>query len=117
MYDKDNVFARILRCELPATKVYEDDKILAFHDRFPVAPVHVVVVPKEEYVDYVEFINKASPEEIYHFFKKISEIADKLGLSVDGYRLITNKGIRSGQSIFHFHMHIIGGSKLEGLIG
>lgn len=116
MYNKENIFAKIINKDLPAEVIYEDDKILAFKDIMPVAPVHIIVIPKNEYIDYADFISKASESEIKHFFAKIAEIANEAGLDKDGYRLITNKGKKSGQTIFHFHFHIIGGEKLIGLI-
>lgn len=116
MYNKENVFAKIIGKNLPAAIIYEDEQILAFKDIAPVAPVHIIVIPKNEYIDYADFISKASIDEIKHFFAKLSDIANEAGLDKDGYRLITNKGEKSGQTIFHFHFHIIGGEKLIGLI-
>ncbi len=116
MYNKENIFARIINKNLPTEVIYEDEQVLAFKDIAPVAPVHIIVIPKNKYIDYEDFISKASVEEIKHFFSQISDIANKAGLDKDGYRLITNKGEKSGQTIFHFHFHIIGGAKLIGLI-
>lgn len=116
MYNKENIFAKIINKNLPAEVVYEDEQVLAFKDIAPVAPVHIIVITKNEYIDYTDFISQASVEEIKHFFAKISDITNKAGLDKDGYRLITNKGEKSGQTIFHFHFHIIGGKKLIGLI-
>ncbi|XVN41702.1 MAG: HIT domain-containing protein [Rickettsia endosymbiont of Argas persicus] len=116
MYNKENIFAKIINRNLPVEIMFEDEQVLAFKDIAPVAPVHIIVITKNEYIDYADFISKASAEEIKHFFAKISEIANKAGLDRDGYRLITNKGEKSGQTIFHFHFHIIGGKKLIGLI-
>ncbi len=116
MYNQNNIFAKIIRGEIPADKVYEDENILAFNDIAPVAPTHVIVIPKGEYQDFADFINKSESEEIQNFFQKVADIADKLGVAGE-YRLVTNIGSRAGQSVFHFHMHIIGGVKLEGLIG
>jgi len=116
MYNKENIFAKIISKDLPTEIIYEDDQVLAFKDIAPVAPVHIIVIPKNNYIDYADFISKASAEEIKHFFAKISDIANQAGLDKDGYRLITNKGEKSGQTIFHFHFHIIGGQKLIGLI-
>lgn len=116
MYDKENVFIKIINRGVDAEFVYEDDKIVAFHDTNPVAPVHVIVIPKGEYIDYADFVSKASGDELKYFFRKINDIASSLGLGDDGYRLITNKGTKSGQTVFHFHFHIIGGKRLNGLI-
>ena len=114
-YDKNNIFARIIRGEIDAKKIYEDDKTLAFHDAFPAAPTHVLVVPKGEYIDFDEFVEKAPPEEIVNFFKTVSNIAKDLGIE-KGYRAITNNGPNASQSIPHFHMHILGGRPLGGLL-
>ncbi|AGJ02047.1 HIT domain-containing protein [Rickettsia prowazekii] len=116
MYNKENVFAKIITKNLPAEIIYEDKQILAFKDIAPIAPVHIIVIPKNEYIDYTDFISKASIDEIKQFFSKIADIANEAGLDKVGYRLITNKGEKSGQTIFHFHFHIIGGKKLIGLI-
>lgn len=116
-YDKNNIFAKIIKGEIPAQKIYEDDKLIAIHDINPVAPVHVLVIPKSEHVDYQDFITNATLEEIQYYFTAIPKIAASLGLSEDGYRLITNIGSKSGQTIFHFHTHIIGGAQINGLIG
>ncbi|MDF2964831.1 MAG: histidine triad nucleotide-binding protein [Rickettsiaceae bacterium] len=115
MYDKNNVFSKIIRGDIPSKKVYEDDKVLAFYDIAPAAPIHVLVIPKGEYQNFNEFAGKASGEEVKYFFSKVSEIAEKLATE-SNYRLITNIGSDAGQSVFHFHVHIIGGKKLEGLI-
>lgn len=117
MYDKDNIFAKIIKGQLPAKIVYEDDKIIAFHDIHPVAPTHVLVLPKSEYTDFADFITRASSNDVKHYFDKIVYIVKKLGLEDSDYRLVTNKGSLSGQSVFHFHTHIISGRKLTGLAG
>ena len=116
-YDENNVFAKIIAGQIPANKVYEDDKILAIHDINPVAPVHVLVLPKGHYIDYSDFIQKASAEEVTHYFSKLGEIIQLLDLNSKSYRLVTNKGQESGQTIFHFHTHIIGGRRLVGRVG
>lgn len=116
MYKQDNIFAKIINKDITAEVIYEDDKLIAFKDIQPVAPVHVLVIPKAEYIDYADFISKATNEEVKYFFGKINDIANNMGLEQDGYRLITNKGKKSGQSVFHFHFHIIGGKELNGLI-
>ena len=112
-YDEDNPFWQIINNKLPTTKVYEDDNIIAFNDIYPVAPVHILVIPKHKFIDYEDFIKNAN--NIEEFFKAIPKIAAQAGLKE--YRLITNKGSTAGQTIFHFHMHIIGGTPLYGLIG
>ncbi len=109
MYDKNNIFAQIIGNSAPADIIYEDENILAFRDINPAAPVHVIVIPKKEYIDYSDFIRKATSEEIKNYFMTLAHIAELLGLKDDGYRLVTNQGFKSGQTIFHFHFHIIGG--------
>ena len=113
-YDHNNVFAKIIRKEITAKIIYEDDYTLAFEDANPVAPVHTLVVPKGNYIDYNDFITNATSLEISNFFKAITIITNNLNLS--SFRLITNKGEISGQSVYHFHMHIISGKQLGGLI-
>ncbi len=115
-YNPDNIFAKIIRGEIPANKVYEDANILAFHDISKAAPVHVLVIPKKEYINFADFTSNAPDMEIVDFFKKIREIAEMLGLKETGYRLINNNGSNASQSVPHFHIHIIGGRKLGGLI-
>lgn len=115
MYDKNNVFAKIIRGELQAKKVYEDDDVLAFYDIAPLAPIHVLVIPKGEYQDYSEFITNADAGVISNYFRKINDIITLLELDIDGFRLCTNSGKKSGQSVFHFHTHILGGAEFSGL--
>ena len=112
-YDVDNIFAKIIRGEISADKVYEDSKVLAFYDIFPLAPIHCIVIPKEEYVDYSDFVSNASAEDVCYYFATIDKIATQLGLKNDGFRLCMNRGVKSGQSVFHFHTHILGGTKLS----
>ncbi len=116
MYDKNNIFARILRGEIPAKKAYEDEAVLAFHDIAPAAPVHVLVIPKGGYVSFDDFAAKASPAVVSEFFGKVRAIAGALGVDKTGYRLITNHGADASQSVPHFHVHILGGRPLGGLL-
>jgi histidine triad (HIT) family protein len=116
LYDKNNIFAKIIRGEIPCNKVYENENILAFHDISKVAPVHILVIPKGEYVSFTDFTSRATNDEIGNFFKKIKEIAEEFGVDKSGYRLITNIGSDASQTVPHFHVHIIGGKKLGGLI-
>ena len=111
-YDRDNIFARILRGEIPCKRVYEDDHALAFHDINPLAPVHVLVIPKGEYVSMDDFTAKASPEAIAGFFRAVGETARQLGLARDGYRFLGNTGAHGHQEVQHFHVHIFGGAPL-----
>lgn len=114
MYDKKNIFAKIIAKNIPTNTIYEDDKILAFNDIAPLAPVHILVIPKGEFIDYSHFIEQSSAEEIAYFFTKLYEIAKA---SCGGnFRICTNNGPKSGQTIFHFHAHIMGGRNLGSMI-
>ncbi len=115
-YDDDNVFAKILRGELPANKVYEDDFVVAFDDINPQTPVHVLIVPKAAYVDYADFIENADAEQVIGFFKAVNHVAHLTGVAETGYRLVTNNGASAGQIVFHFHMHLYGGRPLGGMV-
>lgn len=115
-YDEKNIFARIISGEIAAKKIYEDDKILAIYDINPVAPIHILVLPKEQYIDYTDFIQRADSTMIQYYFSKIEEIIQSLGIANSGYRLITNSGTDAGQTIFHFHTHIIAGRHINNLV-
>lgn len=115
-YDPENIFAKILRGELPCEKVFEDEAILAFHDVSPAAPVHVLVVPKRACRSFHDFCATASPEEAAHFFQSIAVIAEQLGVDASGYRLITNHGADASQTVPHFHVHLLAGKALGGLL-
>lgn len=106
-YDSNNIFAKIIRGEIPSSKVYEDDKVLAFHDISKSAPIHVLVIPKGEYISFADFIAKASDAEVVDFFRKVGQIANSLG--INDYRLVSNSGPDAGQSVPHFHVHILSG--------
>jgi len=111
-YDPNNIFARILRGEIPCKKVYEDQWALAFHDINPVAPVHVLVIPKGAYVSFADFSAAASAEEIAGFIRAVGTVARDLGLEAPGYRLLANMGEDSGQEVPHLHIHLFGGRKM-----
>jgi histidine triad (HIT) family protein len=111
-YDDQNVFARILRGELPCRKVYEDEWALAFHDINPQAPVHILIIPKGPYVSYADFSTTASEAEIVGFTRAVAEIARELGLERAGYRLLANMGPDSGQEVPHYHVHLFAGRPL-----
>jgi len=115
-YDKNNVFAKIIRGEIPAHKIYEDEKLLAFHDISKAAPTHVLVIPKGEYVNFSDFTAKAKVEEIAYFFKKISEISKLVGADESGFRILSNTGSDAHQTVPHFHVHILAGKKLGPLL-
>ena len=115
-YDENNVFARILRGELPCDKVHESEHALAFRDINPLAPVHVLVIPKGRYVSMDDFTAKASAEEIAGFFQAVGETARALGVDASGYRMLANHGRDANQEVPHFHVHIFGGAPLGPMI-
>lgn len=115
-YDENNIFAKILRGEIPCDKVYEDDHVLAFRDINPKAPVHVLVIPKGPYVSISDFGAHASAEELTAFYHAVSKIAYDLGLEEDGFRTIANTGIHGGQEVPHFHIHILGGRSIGPMV-
>ncbi len=116
-YDPNNIFARILRGEIPCKKVYEDAHVLAFHDIAPKAPVHILVLPKGAYVSMDDFTAKATPEEIAGLFRALGQIARDNGLDASGYRVISNCGLNGGQEVPHLHLHLVGGKALGRMIG
>ena len=111
-YDDSNIFARILRGEIPSNMVYEDEHVLAFNDINPLAPTHILVIPKGSYVSWDDFSGKASDEEIAAFVRAVGNIARDAGLVENGYRLLANAGLNSGQEVPHLHVHIFGGRPL-----
>lgn len=111
-YDDSNIFARILRGEVPCDKVHEDEHALAFHDINPQAPVHILVIPKGAYVSWDDFSARASDSEIVGFVRAVGHIARSAEMVVQGYRLLANTGKRAGQEVPHFHVHIFGGQPL-----
>jgi len=111
-YDDSNIFARILRGELPCTKVYEDEHVLAFHDINPLAPTHILVIPKGSYVSWDDFSDHASDAEIAAFTRAVGKIARDAGLVEPGYRVLANVGSNSGQEVPHLHGHIFSGRPL-----
>lgn len=111
-YDDSNIFARILRGEIPANRVYEDEHALAFHDINPMAPVHILVIPKGAYVSWDDFSARAGDAEIAGFVRAVGKVARDLGLAAPGYRLLANAGTQSGQEVPHLHVHIFGGRTL-----
>ena len=111
-YDDQNVFAKILRGEIPSKKVFEDDYALAFHDINPQAPTHILVIPKGPYVSWDDFSAKGSDTEIAGFVRAVGEVARAAGLVAPGYRLLANTGLDSHQEVPHLHVHIFAGRKL-----
>ena len=108
MYDQNNIFARILRDEIPAKKVLETQYTLAFHDAFPKAPVHILVIPKKPYVTFHDFVSMANTEEVLDFYKTVDAIVRSQDLHNAGYKLQINTGEGGGQEVPHFHLHIMG---------
>jgi len=111
-YDDSNIFAKILRGEIPCRKVYEDDHALAFHDINPQAPHHVLVIPKGRYVSWDDFSTKADDAEIAGFVRAVGHVAREAGLVESGYRLLANIGEHGHQEVPHLHIHIFGGRPL-----
>jgi histidine triad (HIT) family protein len=111
-YDDSNIFARILRGEIPSNKVYEDEYALAFHDISPQAPVHILVIPKGAYVSWDDFSERAPADEIAGFVKAVGHVARSQGMVTRGYRLLANVGRNGGQEVPHLHVHIFGGGPL-----
>jgi histidine triad (HIT) family protein len=111
-YDPENIFAKILRGEIPCDKVFENAHALAFNDIRPQAPVHVLIIPKGGYVSSSDFSEKASADEIAGFMRAIHAVAAKTGVLESGYRLIANTGADGLQEVPHFHIHLLGGRPL-----
>jgi diadenosine tetraphosphate (Ap4A) HIT family hydrolase len=111
-YDPQNIFARILRGEIPNRTVFEDEYALAFHDIAPAAPVHILVIPKGPYVSWDDFSARAPAEEIAGFVRAVGHVAREQGLVAPGYRLLANVGAHGGQEVPHLHVHLFGGSPL-----
>ena len=111
-YDDQNIFARILRDEIPSRRVYEDEWAVAFHDIAPQAPVHILVVPRGRYVALTDFVATASDAEIAGFFRAVGRVAQQMGLEQPGYRVLSNMGVHSGQEVPHLHVHLFGGAAL-----
>lgn len=111
-YDDQNVFARILRGELPSRRVYEDEWAVAFHDIAPLAPVHILVIPRGPYVALSDFVATAGDAEIAGFFRAVGHVARTLELVQPGYRMLSNLGVHGGQEVPHLHVHLFGGQPL-----
>ena len=115
-YDSNNIFAKILRGEIPCKKVYEDDFALSFHDIGPQAPVHVLVIPKGPYENQNDFAARASEAEMVGFMRALGKVAEMVGLTDGGYRAIANCGLNGGQEVPHYHVHLLGGGKLGRMV-
>ena len=112
-YDPNNIFAKILRGEIPCKKVFENDFALAFHDIQPKAPTHVLVIPKGSYENQSDFASRATETEIVGFMRALGAVAKEVGVADGGYRAISNCGVNGGQEVPHYHVHLLGG----GLVG
>lgn len=115
-YDDQNIFAKILRGEIPCNEVYRDEYALAFHDIAPQAPKHILVIPTGEYVSIDDFGANASAEEVSGFFKAVAKVAEQEGLIENGFRSIANTGDHGGQEVPHFHIHLLGGAKVGPMV-
>jgi len=118
-YDDNNIFAKILRGEIPCKKIYEDNFILAFYDINPQKKIHALVIPKGKYIDLDDFSLKASPEEMVGLLKGINMVAKKLGISTEvgnGYRALTNINNHGGQEVPHLHFHLFGGERVGKMV-
>jgi len=115
-YDRDNVFARILRGEIPCKKVYEDEHVLAFHDISPQSPTHILVIPKGEYVSLDDFAEKASEAEMAALVRALGQLARAQGVAETGYRVLANTGAAAHQEVPHFHVHLFGGRDLGAML-
>jgi histidine triad (HIT) family protein len=115
-YDDSNIFAKILRGEIPNRTVYEDDYALAFHDINPQAPVHILVIPKGRYVSWDDFTAEASDAEITGFIRAVGHVAREAGLAAPGYRLLSNIGGHGHQEVPHLHVHIFGGKQMGAML-
>ncbi len=111
-YDPNNIFARILRGEIPCATVFENDHALAFRDINPQAPVHILVIPKGSYISHHDFTAQASDAEIAAFARAVSEVIRIAGVAESGYRLLANTGTHGGQEVPHYHVHVLGGRGL-----
>lgn len=110
-YDNNNIFAKILRHEIPSFFIYEDTYVVAFYDIHPRAATHVLVVPKKAYTDYNDFITRATQDEIVNILTDVKKVADFLGLIDGGYRIVVNVGAGAGQEVPHLHFHILSDQK------
>ena len=118
-YDENNIFAKILRGEIPCKKIYEDEFVLSFYDINPQKKIHALVIPKGKYIDLDDFCKNASPNEMVGMFKGIEAVAKKLSISNDrgkGYRALTNIGGDGGQEVPHLHFHLFGGEKIGKMV-
>ncbi len=117
MYDENNVFAKIIRREIPADIIYEDEHTIGFKDISPAAPIHIIVIPKNKYTSFHHFMEVASENETTNFFVAIKKIASNLNIDQNGYRILSNIGSDGMQTVPHFHFHILAGKPLGRIVG
>tara|TARA_Y100000992_G_scaffold172654_1_gene116342 strand:- start:888 stop:1244 length:357 start_codon:yes stop_codon:yes gene_type:complete len=115
-YDKNNIFAKILRGEIPCKKIFENEYVLSFHDINPQKKIHALVIPKGEYIDLDDFNKKASDKEITEFYRAVSHVSSLLGIKNKGYRVLSNIGSDGGQEVPHLHFHIFAGEKIGKMV-
>ena len=111
-YDNNNIFAKILNKSLPTEIILENEFAIAFNDIAPQAPIHILIIPKGNYIKYDDFLNKASKEEVHNFFQLINQLVKNYNLEDAGYRLITNAGKNANQEVPHLHFHLLAGNNL-----
>ncbi len=116
MYDENNIFAKIIRKEIPCDSIYEDEQVLFFKDINPQAKIHILGIPKNKVKNFRDFISSCENETVVYFFQKTNEIIKKLGVDKGGYRIVTNDGKNANQEVPHFHIHILAGEKLGRII-
>ena len=116
LYDLDNIFAKILRSEIPCNKILENEFALAFSDINPQAPIHILIIPKNSYINFYDFTKNASLNEVEFFWKLVNDLIEKLKINHKGFRIITNSGNDGNQDVPHFHIHLLGGRNLGRMI-
>ena len=112
LYDTNNIFAKILRSEIPCNKILENQNALAFSDINPQAPIHILSIPKSPYINFYDFTKNASINEIKDFWKLVNEVIEFVKINKNGFRIITNSGSDGNQDVPHFHVHVLGGKNL-----
>ena len=116
LYDEDNIFAKILRSEIPCNKILENEFALAFSDINPQAPIHILVIPKNPYINFYHFTKKALNKEQESFWNLVNEVIEHFKVETEGFRIITNSGKNGNQDVPHFHIHLLGGENLGRMI-
>ena len=116
LYDNNNIFAKILRSEIPCQKILENEYALAFYDINPQAPFHILIIPKNSYTNFYDFTKNASLKEVEYFWKLVNDVIEFVEGSNSGFRLITNSGKDGNQDVPHFHIHLLGGKNLGRMI-